>query len=123
MAKTSDAEAVRFQLNSRPQTVTLRPKYTLLEFLRDEAGLMGTKDGCTQGHCGTCTVLVNGKAELACTFRMDRLDGAKVETIESLSHNGALHPIQQALVDCGAVQCGFCTPGIAMGAKIGRAHV
>ncbi len=117
MAKTSDAEAVRFQLNSRPQTVTLRPKYTLLEFLREEAGLMGTKDGCTQGHCGTCTVLVNGKAELACTFRMDRLDGAKVETIESLSHNGALHPIQQALVDCGAVQCGFCTSGIAMGAK------
>jgi CO/xanthine dehydrogenase Mo-binding subunit/aerobic-type carbon monoxide dehydrogenase small subunit (CoxS/CutS family) len=117
MTKSRDAETIRFQLNGRPQTVTLRPRYTLLEFLRDEIGLMGTKNGCTQGHCGTCTVLVNGKAELACTFRMDRLDGARVETIEGLSPNGVLHPIQQALVDFGAVQCGFCTPGITMGAK------
>ncbi len=117
MAQSRDAEIIRFQLNGRPQTVALRPKYTLLEFLRDEAGLMGTKNGCTQGHCGTCTVLVNGQAELACTFRMDRLDGATVETIESLSQDGVLHPIQQALVDFGAVQCGFCTPGIALGAK------
>ncbi len=117
MAQSRDAQTIQFRLNGRPQTVTLRPKYTLLEFLRNEAGLKGTKDGCTQGHCGTCTVLVNGKAVLACTFRMDRLDGARVETIESLSPDGALHPIQQALVDFGAVQCGFCTPGIAMGAK------
>jgi CO/xanthine dehydrogenase Mo-binding subunit/aerobic-type carbon monoxide dehydrogenase small subunit (CoxS/CutS family) len=89
----------------------------LMEYLRDEVALMGAKDGCSQGHCGTCTVLVDGKAELACIYRMNRLDGANVETIEHLAKNGQLHPVQQALVESGAVQCGFCTPGIVMAAK------
>lgn len=134
MAKTKTADIVRFQLNGSPRTVALRPKYTLLEYLRDDLGLMGTKNGCTQGHCGTCTVLVNGKAELSCTFRMDRLDGATVETIEGITPDGRsgvesqrsdsdlqfpikLHPIQQAFVDHGAVQCGFCTPGMVTATK------
>ncbi|MBW1789289.1 MAG: molybdopterin-dependent oxidoreductase [Deltaproteobacteria bacterium] len=117
MATTKGAGTVRFNLNGEPQEVPLRPKYMLLEYLRDEGGLMGAKEGCSEGHCGTCTVLVNGKAELACIFRMDRLEGASIETVENLAKNGDLHPVQQALVDSGAVQCGFCTPGIVMAAK------
>jgi CO/xanthine dehydrogenase Mo-binding subunit/aerobic-type carbon monoxide dehydrogenase small subunit (CoxS/CutS family) len=108
---------VQFILNGHRQTVEYQPKDTLLPYLRDEVGLLGAKDGCSQGHCGTCTVLINGKAELACIFRMDRLNGAEVETVENLSENGKLHPIQQAFVNSGAVQCGFCTPGMVMSTK------
>jgi aldehyde oxidoreductase len=110
-------EAVDFLLNGQLQHASVRPGAVLLDYLRDEAGLMGTKDGCSQGQCGTCTVLINGKAELACIYRMDRLEGVRVETIESLGQSGEMHPIQQALVDYGAVQCGFCTPGIVLAAK------
>lgn len=117
MAKTQVAESVKFHLNGQARTVALRPGYMLLDYLRDEAGLMGAKDGCTQGHCGTCTVLVNGKAELACIYRMNRLEGAQIETVENLAANGELHPIQRAFVDSGAVQCGFCTTGMVMAAK------
>ncbi len=117
MEKTQEAATIQFTLNGRLQTVLLRSKYMLLDYLRDEVGLMGTKDGCSQGHCGTCTVLVDGKAELACIYRMDRLAGKNVETIESLTQNGIRHPLQDALVDSGAVQCGFCTPGMVMAAK------
>ncbi|MBW8012726.1 MAG: molybdopterin-dependent oxidoreductase [Chloroflexi bacterium] len=117
MAKADKADSVQFHLNGISQKIKLRPGDHLLDHLRDEAGLMGSKDGCDQGHCGTCTVIVNGKAELACIFRMDRLEGAKVETIESLNVNGDLHPIQKAMVDSGSVQCGFCTPGMVMTTK------
>lgn len=117
MPRNTAQEKIHFTLNGRRRVVAHRPRYTLLKYLRDEAGLTGTKNGCTQGHCGTCTVLVNGKPELACTYRMDRLDGAKVETIESLAEDGSLHPIQQAFIDFGAVQCGFCTPGMVMATK------
>jgi CO/xanthine dehydrogenase Mo-binding subunit/aerobic-type carbon monoxide dehydrogenase small subunit (CoxS/CutS family) len=75
------------------------------------------KNGCESGHCGACTVIVNGRAQRACLLRLGKLDGAQVETIESLSHNGDLHPLQQAFVALGAIQCGFCTPGMIMTAK------
>ena len=117
MAKMREAESVAFQLNGQTETVRLRPGYQLLDYLRDEAGLMGAKDGCAQGHCGTCTVLIDGKAELACIHRMNRLEGAEVVTVENLAENGNLHPIQQAFVDSGAVQCGFCTPGMVVAVK------
>ena len=91
---------------------------TLLQYLRGVACMKGTKEGCSTGHCGACTVIINGKAERSCVFRMDRLDGAKVLTIEGLhGENGALHPIQRSFLDVGAVQCGFCTPGMVMATK------
>jgi CO/xanthine dehydrogenase Mo-binding subunit/aerobic-type carbon monoxide dehydrogenase small subunit (CoxS/CutS family) len=108
---------INFRLNGQKHEVSPKPKHMLLDYLRDEVGFTGPKDGCSQGHCGTCTVLINGKAELACIFRMDRLDGAEIETVENLSHEDELHPIQQAFVDSGAVQCGFCTPGMVMSTK------
>ncbi|SDL22178.1 molybdopterin-dependent oxidoreductase [Halarsenatibacter silvermanii] len=90
---------------------------TLLEFLRREKGLMGTKDGCHEGHCGTCTVIVDGRARKSCLVSVRDLDGAEIETIEGLAGEGKLHPIQRAFLEEGAVQCGFCTPGMIMSAK------
>lgn len=93
------------------------PEGTLLVFLRQELGLMGTKKGCNEGHCGSCTVLVDGRARRACVTRLDRLNGASVETIENLGAPGSLHPLQAAFIQEGALQCGFCTPGMIMAAK------
>jgi CO/xanthine dehydrogenase Mo-binding subunit/aerobic-type carbon monoxide dehydrogenase small subunit (CoxS/CutS family) len=89
----------------------------LLSYLRDQLGLMGSKNGCGTGHCGACMVIVDGKAKRACLVRMKQLQGAVVETIENLSREGNLHPLQAAFVNHGAVQCGFCTPGMIMSAK------
>ncbi len=90
---------------------------SLLEVLREDLGLMGTKNGCGTGHCGACTVLINGTARRSCVFKMKRADGIHVETIEGLAKNGVLHPLQIAFVNCGAIQCGFCTPGMIMSSK------
>lgn len=89
----------------------------LLKFLRDELGLMGTKNGCEKGHCGACTVIIDGIAKRSCIVKLSRLDGAVIETIEGLSNGEKLHYIQQAYLDEGAVQCGFCTPGMIMSTK------
>jgi xanthine dehydrogenase molybdenum-binding subunit len=89
----------------------------LLELLRDRLHLTGTKNGCNQGHCGACTVLVNGHAERACVYPAERAHGRQVETIEGLARDGQLHPLQRAFAEHGAVQCGFCTPGLIMAAK------
>ena len=107
----------RFELhvNGARREVTCEPELTLLDCLREELRLTGTKRGCDIGVCGTCTVLVDGKARRACKVRMKDLAGRpQVLTIEGLAKNGELHPIQQAFVDCGAIQCGFCTPGMVM---------
>lgn len=87
---------------------------TLLQFIRDELGLTGTKEGCGEGCCGACTVLLDGKAVNSCCVLVMQANGRNVQTIESLSSFGQLHPIQQAFVEVGAVQCGFCTPGMIM---------
>jgi CO/xanthine dehydrogenase Mo-binding subunit/aerobic-type carbon monoxide dehydrogenase small subunit (CoxS/CutS family) len=107
---------VRFHINDRECQVE-HPGGSLLAFLRQELGLMGTKNGCGEGHCGSCTVLVNGKARRACVTKIAQLDGARIETIESLARDGQLHPLQAAFIKEGAVQCGFCTPGMIMAAK------
>ncbi len=86
-------------------------------FLRDDLKMTGTKNGCSTGHCGACTVLINGKAQRACLVKMPRVAGTEVETIEHLTANGSLHPLQRAFMHAGAVQCGFCTPGMIMSAK------
>ena len=90
---------------------------TLLRFLRDDIRLTGTKEGCGKGHCGACTLIINGQAVRSCLQKVSRLDGKRIETIEGLSAYGPLHPIQEAFLSAGAVQCGFCTPGMIMATR------
>jgi aldehyde oxidoreductase len=116
---TADVKRVNLVINGHPVQVVADERQTvLLDVLRDGLGLVGTKQSCDRkGQCGTCTVLVNGKAELACIVRVARLDGATVTTIEGLGDPQRPHLIQQAFVLAGAVQCGFCIPGMVMAAK------
>ncbi|PKO04307.1 MAG: (2Fe-2S)-binding protein [Chloroflexi bacterium HGW-Chloroflexi-3] len=86
----------------------------LLDFLREDLSLMGTKEGCGEGECGSCTVLLDGKAVLSCMTPMERAIGREVTTIEGVGRPGNLHPLQQAMMEEGGVQCGFCTPGMIM---------
>ncbi len=90
---------------------------SLLSYLREDLNLMGSKNGCGNGQCGACTVIVNGKAKKSCILKMSKLNGSVVQTIEGVATNGKLHPIQVAFINCGAVQCGFCTPGLIMSCK------
>jgi aldehyde oxidoreductase len=113
----SEPATVRFHLNGQEITVAAPPQTTLLGFLRDPLGLTGTKDGCSNGQCGTCTVVIDGQARLSCQAMVNDLGGARIETIEGLSYNGKLHPIQQAFIETGAVQCGFCIPGMIMSTR------
>lgn len=107
--------SLTFSLNRRMVTWDGDPHLTLLRYLREVAGLTGTKDGCSRGQCGTCTVLVDGRTQRACLLSLGKLDGASVLTIEGLNDpRGELTFVQRALVEAGAVQCGFCTPGMVM---------
>jgi aerobic carbon-monoxide dehydrogenase small subunit len=109
---------IEFMLNGQPVRVEARGGQTLLALLRDELGLGGTKEGCGAGECGACTVIVDGQALASCIFPALEVEGASVTTIEGLAApDGSLHPIQEAFVRHGAVQCGFCTPGQIMSAK------
>ena len=104
-------------VNGEERAVLADTRDTLLELLRDRIGLTGTKEGCGNGNCGTCTVLVDGAPVCACLMLALEAPGRDIVTVEGLSTGGTLHPIQQALVDCNGTQCGFCTPGIALSAK------
>jgi CO/xanthine dehydrogenase Mo-binding subunit/aerobic-type carbon monoxide dehydrogenase small subunit (CoxS/CutS family) len=107
-----------FTLNGEPVQAHVDGRKTLLRFLRDDLGLMGTKDGCTSGDCGSCVVQVDGKTVDACVFLMRRAQGVSIETIDGLARaDGTLHPIQAAFLEKGAVQCGFCIPGMIMATK------
>ena len=101
-------------INGVLRTVCVPPQWTLLRVLRETLGLTGAKNGCSSGDCGACRVILDGTAVNACKVPIKDAAGHRVETIEGLSRNGQLHPIQQAFIDCGAVQCGFCTPGFLM---------
>jgi aerobic carbon-monoxide dehydrogenase small subunit len=105
-------------VNGEEHTVLVDTRDTLLELLRDRIGLTGTKEGCSNGNCGTCTVVVDGAAVNACLMLAQEAPGREIFTIEGLSRGGVLHPIQQALVERGGTQCGFCTPGIVLSAKV-----
>jgi carbon-monoxide dehydrogenase small subunit len=95
----------------------IRPNQTLLDLLRDELGLTGTKCGCEVGECGACTVLLDGEPVNSCLVLAPQIDGRSVLTVEGLAQEGALHPLQESFMDHEAVHCGFCTPGILMSAK------
>ena len=107
---------VRFNVNGKAQSVTTDPRRTLLDVLREDLGFTGTKFGCGEGQCRACTVLLDGKATPACQTTLDEAEGHNVETIESLAPAGALHPIQAAFIAEGAMQCGYCVPGILISA-------
>ena len=104
-------------VNGETREVAFLPHETLLEVLRERMGLTGTKHGCELGECGTCTVLVDGKPFLSCLLLGLNAVGHEVDTVEGLARDGSLHPLQQAFVETGAAQCGYCTPGFLMAAK------
>ena len=109
-------EAIKFTVNGREQTVTTDPARTLLDVLREEFGLTGAKYGCGEGRCGACTVLMNGKRIFSCRTAIEDVAGKTILTIEGLAQREVLHPVQQAFLEAGAFQCGFCTPGMIMSA-------
>ena len=108
------AEAIQFTLNGVPQTVAIEPADKIIDVLREHLNLTGTKRGCDDGTCGACTIVLDGDAKRACLLPAAKLAGAKVLTIEGLSQGMEIHPIQKALIEAGAVQCGYCIPGIVL---------
>lgn len=109
---------ITFTLNGEEMTAEVELQWTLLYFLREVCEFTGTKEGCGYGECGACTVIIDGKAVNSCLYPIVEVEGKHVLTIEGLtSADGALHPLQKAFIDNGAVQCGFCTPGMIMSAK------
>ena len=111
-------ETIRFVLNGQEVGAEVAPHHSLLTLLREQFDLYGAKEGCGVGECGACTVIVDGLAVNACLLPALEVDGARVETVEGLAApDGTLHPIQQAFVELGAIQCGFCSPGMVMSAK------
>ena len=108
---------VRMQVNERAFDLELPSHHTLLDVLRDVLRLTGTKECCSEGECGACTVLVGGQAVCSCLVLAVEMDGQHVTTIEGLASDGQLHPLQEAFVATGAVQCGFCIPGMIMAAR------
>lgn len=110
-------QLVQFTVNGDPVRVLIPPNTTLLDVLRKDLELTGAKYGCGSGECGACTVLIDGRPILACLTLAVNVSGKKVTTIEGLSRPGELDPLQRAFVDKGAIQCGFCTPGLVLTAK------
>ena len=111
------ARTISFTLNGEPVSAEVAPHHTILEVLRNEFALYGARESCGQGLCGCCTIIVNGAAVSGCLYLAAFADGAEVTTIESLDQNGALDPIQEAFIEEGAFQCGFCTPGFVLMVK------
>ncbi len=105
---------IRFDLNDKPVSLHIDDDRSVLWLLRGELGLTGAKYGCGEGYCGACTVVVGGKAVRSCTTAIKDVEGAQVLTIEGLARAGTLHPLQQAFIDHGALQCGYCTPGMLL---------
>jgi len=108
---------VKLSINGDNFEVNIKPTRTLLEVLREDLGLTGTKKGCGEGECGACTVLVDGKPVDSCLVLAVQVQGREIVTIEGLSTNGKLHPVQKAFTENGAIQCGYCSPGFILTAK------
>ena len=105
---------IKLKVNGILYELAVKSNQTLAEALRDNLGLLGTKIGCNEGECGTCTIIINGRTVVSCLMLAVQADGAEITTIEGLSSKEGLHPVQQAFVEAGAIQCGFCTPGMVM---------
>lgn len=110
-------QPMTFTINGEIYDDEIDVRRTLLEVLRENFGLTGTKKGCNEGECGTCTVLLDGKPVASCLVLAVEAQGKRIETVEGLAQNGELHHLQQAFIEHGAFQCGFCTPGVLMAAK------
>ena len=110
-------EIVELSVNGETYELAVQPQQTLLEVLRGILGLTGTKEGCSLGECGACTVIIDGQTVNSCLVLAAEADGKSIITIEGLTDGDKLHPIQQAFIDCSASQCGYCTPGMIMAAK------
>ncbi len=108
---------IKLRINDELHEISVEPRRTLLDALRKDLGLTGTKKGCDEGTCGACTVLLDGKPIYACLALAIECEEHSIETIENLSKDGKLHPIQQAFIECDALQCGFCTPGQILSIK------
>jgi aerobic carbon-monoxide dehydrogenase small subunit len=105
---------VRIRVNGENREATVEPRTLLVEFLRDHMNLTGTHIGCDTTYCGACTVLLNGRTVKSCTLFAPMADGGEITTVEGLSTNGELHPVQKAFADCHGLQCGYCTPGLLL---------
>src|SRR2546421_7277288 len=114
---TKQKAHISFVLNGEPAEVAFAPHKTLLEVLREDLNLTGTKHGCELGECGTCTILVDGEPVLSCLALPIECQGREIKTVEGMAHGNQLHPLQQAFAELGAAQCGYCTPGILLTAE------
>ncbi len=108
---------IHLQVNGEPYDLLVEPRHTLLKVLRDDLGFTGTKKGCDTGDCGACTVLMNGKPINSCLALAMEANGKEITTIEGLARGDDLHPLQEAFIQAGAIQCGYCTPGMILTAK------
>lgn len=108
---------IEFEVNGTSYKLQVNESKRLLDILREDLGLTGTKEGCSIGECGACTVIMNGDAVTSCLVLAAQVNGAKIETVENLEKDGILSKLQEAFIENGAIQCGFCTPGMLMSAK------
>lgn len=111
-------QIIELFINDESVEVAVEPRETLVEVLRDHMGLTGTKEGCGTGECGSCTVLIEGKPILSCLTPAVECHKQDIVTIEGIGDENGLSPVQQAFVDCGAIQCGFCTPGMVLSSEV-----
>jgi aerobic carbon-monoxide dehydrogenase small subunit len=109
-------QTVRFVINGESREVRVAPMKRLLDVLREDLHLTGTKEGCGEGECGSCSVRMNGELVNSCLVPVLQAEGASIQTVEGLAANGVLHPLQRAFLNCGGAQCGICTPGMLMAA-------
>ncbi len=105
---------VRMRVNGEPREALVEPRTLLVDFLRENLNLTGTHIGCDTTYCGACTVILNGRTVKSCTLFAPMADGGEITTVEGLSTNGALHPVQNAFAECHGLQCGYCTPGLLL---------
>jgi carbon-monoxide dehydrogenase small subunit len=114
---TPPKKSITFELNGRRMTAEVAPHHTVVELLQNEFDLFGARESCGQGLCGCCTVVVDGKPVSGCLYLAALVDGAKVQTVEGLADSEKLDPVQEAFIEAGAFQCGFCTPGFVLMTK------
>jgi aerobic-type carbon monoxide dehydrogenase small subunit (CoxS/CutS family) len=115
--RPTQREVIALSVNGEEHQLLLPVHRTLLEVLREDLGLTGTKHGCELGECGTCTVLVDGRPQLSCLLLPVQVEGAEITTVEGLGTTAELHPLQRAFAELGAAQCGYCTPGMLLAAR------